>query len=96
MTPVARTYSIHKEHNAEHNKCLSSCVNNNKRRTCVCPTTNKNNGMINTTSTTASYTSNIHHYKSTKREILNCNANIFINQKQIKSELIIKHVSCVI
>ena len=47
--------------------------------------------MINIKSAIASNTSNIHHYKSTKREILNCNANIFINQKRIKSDLIIKH-----
>jgi len=52
--------------------------------------------MINIKSAIDSNTSNIHHYKSTKREILNCNANIFINQKQIKSELIIKHTLVVL
>jgi hypothetical protein len=32
MNPVARTYSIHKEHNTEQMLCLSSCcVNNNKK-----------------------------------------------------------------
>jgi hypothetical protein len=47
--------------------------------------------MINIKSAIDSNASNIHHYKSTKREILNCNANIFVNQKQIKSDLLIKH-----
>jgi len=49
--------------------------------------------MINIKSAIAS---NIHDYKSTKREILNCNANSFVNQKQFKIDLIIKHTLVVL
>jgi len=52
--------------------------------------------MINIKSAIASNTSNIHNYKSTKRAILNWNANIFVNQKQIKIDLIIKHMLVVL
>lgn len=45
--------------------------------------------MINIKPVIASNTSNIRYYKSTKREILNSNADIFINRKQIKRDLIV-------
>jgi hypothetical protein len=43
-------------------------------------TTQKHNGMSNFNIVIATQANNIYKYKNSKRKILNCNSNIFVNQ----------------
>jgi len=51
-------------------------------------TTQKHNGTYNFKIVIATQANNVHKYKSSKRKILNCNSNIFVNQKCLRNDLV--------